>query len=389
MPDRSAHVAARAASPKIAGDVVFFPAAALYALFVLPASVLAMTGKSSALPALSTPAGHAHELLFGYALGVVAGNQLGPLPVRRIALLASLWAFARVAFLAAPQSLASIALNVAFPVLLAASIAPRLARAAKKLRNQALPLVLIAICASSVAFQLAAPAGGAASLHTIPIVAVMLFAMLMLFMGGRIIAANVAGQFSRQGQKLDARVQPRIEGALLIVIAIAAAASALGMHRIFSSVAALAAIVAGIIAAVRVVRWRLWALRGRPDLVCLAAGYAWLALGLVLYGAALMSARYATAALHVITVGSLGTLTINVMAMTWTLKARLDPSRASLTIAATLLIAAATLARVLAAIDVDDRMPWLVAAAVSWSSAFAALLVHFAQVRRRARRKTR
>jgi uncharacterized protein involved in response to NO len=374
--------AGRRASVRIAGNAIFFPAAALYAVFVLPASVLAMTGETAAFPALSTPGGHAHEMLFGYALGVVAGNQLGPMALPRIATLAAFWMLARVAFLVAPQSLASAAFNIAFALLLSAHIVPRLVRAAKKLRNQALPLVLVAICMSSVAFQLASPSSAAAQLHTIPIVAVVLFAMLMLFMGGRIIAPTVAGQFYRQGRKLEARVQPRIEAALLVVMTIAAGASAMRAHRLFLFVAAAATIVAGGIAAVRIVRWRLWALRGRPDLVCLAAGYAWLALGLVLYGLALVAGRYETAALHVITVGSLGTLTINVMAMTWTLKVRLPPSRASLNIAATLLIAGATLARVLAAVDLDDRTSWLLAASLCWSSAFALLLVHLARVRK-------
>jgi uncharacterized protein involved in response to NO len=374
------------ASLRIAGNAIFFPAASLYALFVVPASVLAMTGVVGAFPALSTPTGHAYEMLFGYALGVVAGNQLGPMPLPRIALLAGCWALARVAFLTGPQSLASAAFNIVFALLLAAHIAPRLVRAAKKWRNQALPLVLVAICASSVVFQLASPAMAAAELHRIPIVAVILFAMLMLFMGGRIIAPTVAGQFHRQGHKLQARVQPQIEAALLVLMTIASVASALRAQSVFLFVAAVATIAAGVLAAVRIVRWRIWALRGRRDLVCLAAGYAWLALGLILYGTALVAGRYEIAALHVITVGSLGTLTINVMAMTWTLKRRLDPSRASLNIAASLLIAGATLARVLAAIDLDRRTAWLVAAAVCWSSAFALLLVHFAGARNGRRR---
>jgi uncharacterized protein involved in response to NO len=377
---------AHRASLKVAGSAIFFPAAALYALFVVPASVLAMTGETGAFPALSTPGGHAHEMLFGYALGVVAGNQLGPMPLPRIALIAGVWTLARIAFLTAPQGFASAALNITFAVLLAAHIAPRLVRAAKKWRNHALPLVLVAICASSVVFQLASRATAAAQLHRIPIVAVVLFAMLLLFMGGRIIAPNVAGQFHRQGRKLEARVQPRIEAALLIVMTVAAGASAMGVQRVFLFVAAVAMIAAGAFAAARIVRWRGWALRGRRDLVCLAGGYAWLALGLVLYGMALLARRYETAALHVITVGSLGTLTINVMAMTWTLKARSDPSAASFNIAATLLIAGATLARVLAAINVDQRTSWLLAASLCWSSAFALLLVHFARMRKRRRR---
>jgi len=40
----------------IAGHSVFFPAATVYSILVLPASLLAF------------PSGHAHEMLFGFAL---------------------------------------------------------------------------------------------------------------------------------------------------------------------------------------------------------------------------------------------------------------------------------------------------------------------------------
>jgi Family of unknown function (DUF6448) len=55
----------------VAGNTVFFPVATAYAIFVLPASVLAMPGLTGALPALASVTGHAHEMLFGFALAVV------------------------------------------------------------------------------------------------------------------------------------------------------------------------------------------------------------------------------------------------------------------------------------------------------------------------------
>ena len=364
----------------VAGNAVFFPLATAYAVLVLPASVFAMLGLTDAFPALASPIGHAHELLFGFSLAVVAGNQLGPMPMSRLALLAGLWVIARATFLAAPHSAAAGAANIAFAALLALQLAPRLFGFAKKLRNQALPVVLTAICVSGIAFQLAPHAGYAAG-HTILIAAVLLFALLMLFMGGRLIAPTVAGQYYRQGGKLDARVQPRIEGGLITAMAIAAAASVFAGSPALVMLAAAAAADAGALSAARQLRWRLWALRGRPDLLCLAAGYGWLALGLLLYGAALAAGRYQTAALHIITVGALGTLTLNVMAMTWTLKARQDPSRDRVRVGATVLVGVAALARVLAGLAVFDALSLLVIAAAAWSSAFALLLVLLVRLR--------
>jgi uncharacterized protein involved in response to NO len=376
----------RKANPRrlVAGNVVFFPMATVYAIFVLPASVLAMLGLTGALPALVSGSGHAHEMLFGFALAVVVGNQLGPTSMLRLAALAGLWVVARATFLWAPQSIAAATANIAFAALLATQLAPRLLGAAKKWRNQALPLVLTAICVSSIAYQLAQLAGWVAAEHTILNVAVLLFALLLLFMGGRLIGPTIAGEFYRQGGgKLDVRVQPRIEGALIIVMAVAVAASLFASWRPFALLAAAATTVAGPLSAVRLLRWRLWALRARPDLLCLAAGYGWLALGLLLYGAALAAGRYQTVALHFITVGALGTLTLNVIAMTWTLKARQDPSRARVRVWATILLGAALLARVLAGLGAFDPQVLLVMGSIFWSSAFTLLLVLLVRLRTR------
>jgi hypothetical protein len=55
----------------------------------------------------------------------------------------------------------------------------------------------------------------------------------------------------------------------------------------------------------------------------------------------------------VITVGSLGTLTLNVMAMTRLLKARKSPASTRLPVVATLLLAAATIVRVRAGYAIE------------------------------------
>ena len=332
----------------LTGSRAFYPAAALYAAAFLPISILAMGVRG--------PLWHAHEMLFGFALAVVAGNQLGTLTGGRLYALVAPWGAARGGVLAAPGSLAAGALNVAFAALLALHAAPRLFGAAKKWRNQALPATLVALCAAVIAFHFF-------SLGFQP--AVLLLALLMLFMGGRLVAPAVAGQLERQGLRLAARVQPRIEGALIVAMALAVLASLFSeMNLVLGGLCVLA----GVLAAVRLWRWRLWALRGRPDLVCLASGYAWLAAGLVVYGV-----LRDTVALHFITVGALGTLTFNVMALAWLLKARRDPARSRLVVWGTALIAAAALGRAAGE---------YLAAALAWSLAFTLLLALFAVSRR-------
>jgi uncharacterized protein involved in response to NO len=351
-------------SPIAAGST-FYLAASLYAAIVLPWSVLAMMGIVSGPPSLATPLGHAHEMLLGYALAVVAGNQLGALsPARRWALLAA-WLAARLAFIAFGGIVAA-AFDIAFVAALGVHATPRLFRAAKKLRNQALPVIISALCAAAVAFDVAAFALGDASAHEIALGVVLALAALMLFMGGRIIAPAAAGQFYRQGAALDARVQPRIEGTILVAMALA-----VGSAPFAPLVAAtqIACAVAGALAVVRLLRWRLWACKGRPDLWCLGAGYLWLGAGLLGIALAAQGALR-TAAMHLVTVGALGTLTFNVMTITMLTRAHRPGADEARLVWGTLLIALATIARFAAALAPDRAVELFVAAAACWSVAF-------------------
>jgi uncharacterized protein involved in response to NO len=356
---------------------LFYPAAACYAALVLPASVLAMTGKIEAFRSLAHPQAHAHEMLLGFALGVVAGNQLGTARGPFVVAMLLLWAGARAAFLLAPAGTLAAALNAAFAAALALRIVPRLAGAAKKWRNRALPAVVGGLCIGAACWPITRHAGGFGAPRPLVLAVVLLFATLMLFMGGRLIAPAVAGQLHRQGIRLQARVQPRLEGVLLVSGALAVTLAAVpGV----TATAAAAAGMAGVLALIRMWRWRLWVVRGRPDLLCLGAGYAWLGGGLVALGAALAAGRYETAAVHVITVGALGTLTFAVMATLWLTQARRSPASNPAIVWGTALIAASTAFRVLSAFH---PLPWLLAAAACWSAAYVLLLALFWRARAR------
>lgn len=326
---------------------------------------------------LATGFGHAHELLLGYALAVVAGNQLPPMPRSRALMLFGLWIAARLTFLTLPGAIALV-LDMAFAAALAMHAAPRLFRAAKKLRNQALPAILTALCAGAVAYDAALFASGTAPLRMLLGAIVLLLAALMLFMGGRIIAPAAAGQLYRQGDSLAARVQPRIEGLLLALMAAAIASAVLPGYE---PVLRVACGTAGALALVRLLRWRLWACKGRPDLLCLGAGYAWLALGLLAVAAS-GPGTARIAALHLLTIGALGTLTANVMANTLLLKRRRPPALERIPAFATVLIGAATILRVSAVVADAHAVELLVLGAACWSVSFAAIFAQMAVLQR-------
>jgi uncharacterized protein involved in response to NO len=360
-------------TPFVSAHTLLFPAAATYAAVAVPLSVYALRTGDTLLPGLASPWGHARELLFGYALAVVAGFLLSRVRRGTLALLSGLWIGGRITALCWPEGLMTLVLNTGFALGVVALVAPRHIVAAKKLRNQAFAPILITIALMATAFH-AAVLSGTAWLRFASLQAVLLmFTTLMLFMAGRIIAPAAAGHLRMHGRHLEARVQPRLEGGLLLLMAATLGTLPAGAGGpAFSGLMAAAAVVA----AVRLVRWQLWWCTDRADLLCLGAGYAWLSVGLALWAAGSLHGAPPSTALHGITVGALGTLTVTVMARTWLVKAGQPPDSAREVPLAVVCISAAAALR-LGAPDTDAA---LITAAALWSTGFALLLVLFVRV---------
>ncbi len=351
----------------------FFPAAALYAAAAVPLSLYGMFSEAHPIPAFGAAVGHGHELLFGYALAVAAGFLVKNVSAGRVWLLFGLWLAARGSYLLWPQSLEATAANVGFALLLAATVAPKMMKGAKKLRNQALGPTVVALALTLAAFHFALLNEWTAIPYVTLQETVLLFALLMLFMGGRIIASAIAAAFERAGRHLEARIQPRIEGALLALMTAAIVTAAYPAGRRVAGVLLLAA---ALLTTVRLARWRVWRCRARPDLLCLSAGYAWLATGFWLLGASWTTGSIdAMTAIHALTVGALGTLSASVMARVRYLRTKRDPATMRVLPPITILIALATGLRIGA--GGAESLLWL--AALCWSTGF--LLLAFALFR--------
>lgn len=293
---------------------LFFPLAALHAALAVPLSLAAMRG---GLPVLATPAAHGRELLFGFALAVIAGYLLGPLPSRRLSLLAGLWLVGRLAGLAGYPALLA---DAVFALLLAAWVVPRFL-AAKKWRNRLLSPLLGLLCLLAVA-SLAAHAAFPGLLSPLLHQGVLWLLLLMAFMGGRVIAPAVNGHLMARDRVAGAGVQPRIEAAL---IGLLGAAGLLAFWpRLWPAAAGLLAL-AGVVFLVRLWRWSPWRLRDRPDLLGLLLGYAWLGVGALLVAGDLMTGHSPAGRLHAITVGGLGTLASGIMLRQAILRAKGRP----------------------------------------------------------------
>lgn len=346
---------------------LFFPAASLYAALAVPLSVFAMTTGTAWPPGLAGM-GHARELLFGFALALVAGYTLGPVTRRTLAGMFLLWLSARLIQSFVPGHPLAETLNAAFVIWLAVRIVPRFL-AAKKWRNRILSPLLLVLCLLPLAYAIALYTGGHTVANTLRFEAVIVLALLMAFVGGRIIAPAVAGESEKRGLALKARVQPPLEAAVILLLITAILTLPLG--RLLPGLACAAA---GAALMVRLLRWRLWRCKRRPDLIGLAAGYAWLSLGLIMFGLSMVFNDHVTAALHVITIGAVGGLSTGVMARLHNQHRLRRPPPTSIVIPLIILISAATLLRVMADVAPDPWFLWI--AAACWSGAYTILSVH-------------
>ncbi|MCM0613157.1 NnrS family protein [Marinobacter sediminum] len=350
---------------------LFFTAASLLAALAVPLSVYSALSGTGWPPGL-LGSGHGHELIFGFALALVAGYTLGPQPRRLLASLFLLWLVARISWFLAPESLAAQALSPAFALLLARHAVPRF-QAAKKWRNRiAGPLILV-LCLLSALFWLASSTL-TGSLQPMPdprqvmVAAIIGLLLLMTFIGGRMIAPAVAGTLEKRGISLEARVQPRIEGVLLIILPLALILTFLPWA---AAGAGLLLVISTLLIVVRTIRWKLWHCRNRPDILVLALGYLWLAAGAGATGFSLLRGTDPIPSMHLITIGALGTLSTSVMLrLAWQRARRTTPPSWQV-IGIAIGMAISALARLHAGVTPFTNPHLLGLSAVSWSGTYA------------------
>ena len=142
-----------------------------------------------------------------------------------------------------------------------------------------------------------------------------------------------------------------------------------------------AALAAGIAVALRLSRWRGLYTVTEPLLLVLHVGYGWLALGLLLLGLnGLTDVLPATTALHALTVGAVGTMTLAVMTRASLGHAGGPLSAGPVTKAIYGLITVAALLRILSPLAGNRVALSLWLAGASWSCAFGLFAVFYGLV---------
>ena len=137
-------------------------------------------------------------------------------------------------------------------------------------------------------------------------------------------------------------------------------------------------VAAGVALAARLSRWRGLATRREPLLFILHVGYGWLALGLVLLGLnGLHPIVPASAAMHALTVGAIGTMTLAVMTRA-SLGHTGRPLRADgATRSIYVLVTLAALLRLIAPFSGAQAILVTSLAGLAWTAAFATFAIHY------------
>lgn len=293
----------------------FYLLASLFAALSIPLWVLQFAGYLS-LPYVNGPLWHGYEMLIGYTTAVIAGFLLtavrtwsGQASLTGIALagLAMLWLCGRI-MVFVPYPVVAMIVNAAFPFAVAIAIAIPLIRAANR-RNYFIIALMIALSVASLLFQLASR--GRIGLPVLLPLQAGLDTVLLLI---TVIAGRVIPMFSNNGVPgMKATRSALLERLAIGTVATLLLADLLQPPPVF--LAALACVAAAVHAA-RLMLWEPWRTLTTPLVWILHVAYAWVVVYLLLRGLAACGLVPVSLALHGLTIGVIGSVTIGMMTRT-------------------------------------------------------------------------
>jgi len=265
---------------------------------------------------LQGPLWHGHEMLFGYTLAVIAGflltavrNWTGrPTPDGApLMALAALWVAGRVLVLT-PFGAIAAAVNAAFPVALALAIAIPLVQA-RNTRNYFFIGLLLLMGALVLALHLALLGAVEVPPQLGLRLALDVVLFIMAVMGGRVIPMFTNNGVPGAGAERNPLVEKLALGSVLALLV----ADFLQLPpAVVAAIAFLAAVAHG----ARLVLWRPWRTLAVPLVWILHAAYAWIVAHLVLRGLGGVEWVAESLAIHALTVGAIGGLTLGMMTRT-------------------------------------------------------------------------
>ncbi len=322
---------------------------------------------------------HAHEMLLGFAMAAVAGFSLTAVATwtgrpavhgMELAVLVVCWLAGRAAMAFShwlpPMVVAT--LDMMFPLLLVVLLGREII-AGRSHRNYPLVALLAVMAVLNGLYHLGfngiVPDGERIALY------LLIHAMLLLvtLISGRIIPAFTANWMRKQGRQNLPQVDIGLDKLALAITLVAGLAITLAPAQPQTAILAFAA---ALVHGFRLSRWRGLATMSNPLIFVLHAAYAWLPLGYILAACAVFGwGITATAALHALTMGAIGTMVLAVttrVALGHTGRAL---QAAGATVFAYWILAIAVLFRVVGTLFSNSAWLMIDAAAIGWALAFA------------------
>jgi uncharacterized protein involved in response to NO len=297
----------------------FFLLAGVQAIFVMAVWLAVLHGVAWEMAWLAPVQWHTHEMIFGFVAAALAGFLLtavaswtgqrgfaGP----PLMVLVAVWLAGRIAMapgLGVPQSLAA-AIDLAFLPIVAIAVTPSLVRAGN-VRNFPLIAFLLLLFCANLLFHVPGLStrlgiqGTTLALDTI--------LLMVVLVGGRVVPAFTGNAL--RSRHPDARVAPFgwVDRAAL---AAAAAVLLVDLTTPGGRLAGVVALLACVLHAWRLLRWRGWLTRDMPIAWVLHVAYAWIPIGLGLKGLWLLwQLGIAAGWLHGLTAGAYTTMILAVM----------------------------------------------------------------------------
>jgi uncharacterized protein involved in response to NO len=295
----------------------FFLGAAVFCGLAVPFWVLIFSGTGNASFLYPPREWHVHEMLFGFLPAVITGflltaipNWTGRAPVKGtpLMLLWALWLAGRLGMALPFASPLSAVVDGAFLVVVAGMVW-RIMAASKFWGLAPMGTMVSLYAAANILFHSLALGGAETDLPERMALAVVM--MLLAFIGGR-VTPNFTRNFVVQ-ERMTERPAPfsRFDVASLLLVAVAAIAWIVQPQAPGTGWALVAA---GSVNLVRLLRWRGWVTWPEPLVLILHLGYGWLVLSLLALGGAVLGLGLkATDAVHVLTTGAVGAMTLGVM----------------------------------------------------------------------------
>ncbi|OYR15258.1 NnrS family protein [Brucella thiophenivorans] len=296
----------------------FFLGGAIWAVLAMLLWILSLTLGLSVGGAYGALNWHAHEMVFGFSSAILAGflltavpNWTGRLPVSGtpLAILFGTWLIGRIVFLNPDMTNLYLAVAIEslfLPMLL--FICAREIIAGRQWKNLKVLIAVGIVTIANLTFHYLALSGGDVAMANR--IGVSAYVLLIMLIGGRIIPSFTRNWLNKTGSTQFPVPFNRYDGLSIVVAVFASLAWVIAPE---STITAVLAIVTAVLHTIRLYRWCGWSVAHEKILLVLHLAYAFVPAGYIAIACAALGHLNPFSALHVMTVGVIGSMMLAVM----------------------------------------------------------------------------